>query len=95
MKPEKIRILANDLGLEEDIDNLIRYSMMIDGEYSFTKKGKEADKQKHLPLYDALWSKVMKRVGLLLMPEFKDWKLSYGRLSDGSCYIVLRNPEYL
>lgn len=95
MKVEKIRILADELGLELKIDELIKYRRYSEGEFAFTRKGKKRDKEEYEPKFLELRSEIGKRI-FTMLPLFKDkdYTWSYGRLGDGSCYITLWNPEF-
>ena len=93
MKIEKIRILAEELGLSDMIDECIRIRKYAEGEFSVFAKAKKRDAEKYEPMLKEQKKLILER-WKLLMPEFVGWRWSYGRLSDGSCYISLWNPEF-
>jgi hypothetical protein len=90
---ERIKILAVDLGLNDDVDELIRIHKYIAGEYAFTAKGKARDKKKYQPQVEAQKEKIRKRLSIVF-PEFVEYSWAFGRLSDGSCYITILNPDF-
>lgn len=93
MRTEKIKILAEDLGLEDDINELIRIVKHVKGEMAFTKKGKMRDNEKYKPLEVPLKKKISARIEVVL-PEYSGYQWSFGRLGDSSCYITIYNPEW-
>lgn len=93
MKLEKIRIFAEELGIEPDLNQLINAVNYVKGDYAFTEKGKAEDKIRWSPTVDKIRNKISKRLEIIFDGEFNDWRWTYGRIS-GICYVTLHNPKW-
>ena len=93
MNIEKIKILAYNLGLHEEINDLIHARRRVDGEFSFFKKSKARDKEKYQPEVDRLRNLISFSLQVLF-PEWEGAEWSYGRLEHNVTYVTIFNPEW-
>jgi hypothetical protein len=94
VKVEKLYILAKGLGIEADIDKAIDYQKHVNGDYCFREKAKKKDIEEYTPLLVEVKNKITKRLIIVLGEFIVDASWSFGRLGDGSCYIILFNPIF-
>lgn len=94
MQVEKIRIIAEDLSVQELGVELIYALNKCDGHYAIRKKTKQKHKEEYEQVVTELREKISKILSVRI-PEFKGWRWSIGRLADCVCYITLWNPEWL